>query len=105
MRPDQEEKVKALAEKLIDFAIRQCDPDNWTASPLAPKDMDEDQRGDAHWCAKYASQVLAVATRMQLLSEREKFAIPMGVEPSQKEIDAAERAAKKVLERVSGGKG
>ena len=101
MRPDQEEMLKDLAAKLVDRVLVDCDPDNWSGDKAIPKDMTADQRGDAHWCAKYASQLLSVTTRVVLLTERgNREHLP--VEPSESEIRAAAEEAERTIARALG---
>lgn len=72
MRKDQEQRLDDLAERIIDQALQDADPANWTASEKPPRDMSQDERGDAQWCRKVATGTLAIANQVLVMRERLK---------------------------------
>ena len=64
MREDQYVRLQALSEKLADAFIAEADPDAWSGSGKAPKDMDKHERGDRYWCKKNAAATGALLLRV-----------------------------------------
>lgn len=54
MREDHRQRLQSLTERLADRFIDEADPDNWTAAETLPRDMTQQERGDAYWCRKNA---------------------------------------------------
>jgi hypothetical protein len=67
MREDQVKRLEDVSERLAEVALRDADPDNWTASDVPLVDMTRDQRGDANWCRKTAVQTVALLNQVQRL--------------------------------------
>ena len=109
MREDQFLKLQALHVKLVDVALVEADPDNWSGQGVAVKDLSQQDRGDRYWCKKNAVATISLAIRIDtLLGKVEGY----GVTPSKPdegdseaeaqglldaEVNAAEREAKKML--------
>jgi len=64
MRDDQLSRLSTLHDKLIEVALRDADPENWTAGSKKLCDMTREERGDAKWCRSTA--VTSVALTMQV---------------------------------------
>jgi hypothetical protein len=73
MREDQYLKLQALTEKLLDVAVVDIDPANWTAYKVAPIEMTQQQRGDAYWCKKNAIATIGVIMRVESLIGRLQY--------------------------------
>lgn len=54
MRQDQIDRLNDLAERLADRFITDADPVNWSAADKLPRDMTQQERGDAYWSKKNA---------------------------------------------------
>jgi hypothetical protein len=70
MREDQYLKLQALTEKLLDVAVVDIDPANWTGFGIAPIEMTQQQRGDSYWCKKNAIATIGVIVRVETLLGR-----------------------------------
>lgn len=104
MRPDQRQRLADVAERLAEVAIRDADPDHWTAPELTLAEMSKEQRGDAAWCRKTAALSLALLVRMEQLTASEAAAPGAPSEPDpEAEIRRAEKAADAALNRVMRG--
>lgn len=114
MRADQLLKLETLRDRLLDVAMRDADPENWTAGGKAPKDMTREERGDAKWCRALAISTVALTmqvTRLMLNPATGGASVPD--EPGQPEQDEAETvdaeiaryeaAATEVLQRAARG--
>ncbi|WP_353094181.1 hypothetical protein [Methylibium sp.] len=107
MRPDQEARLDELSERIIEQALLDADPQNWTACEKTPAEMTEDERGDAQWCRKVATGTLAIANQVLVLRERLKeqskgWRKEWGSHDprAEDEITRAENEASKLLKRV-----
>lgn len=105
MRPDQRERLADLSERLAEQAINDADPDNWTGSGKLPQDLTQEERGDAVWCRKLALSTLAVLSSVARLQVEAPAKPPGGPQPEDAaavdaEIAAAEREARRLLDRV-----
>lgn len=54
MRQDQLQRLRELQEKLADRFILEADPAEWAGAGKAPRDMTQQERGDAWWMKKNA---------------------------------------------------
>lgn len=105
MREDQIKRLEDVSQRLAEVAIRDADPETWTASEVPLVDMTRDERGDANWCRKTAVQTLAVLAHVQrILTASPAPGAPGAgseVEASpEDQIARAERAANEMLERI-----
>ena len=67
MRPDQLLRIESLRDRLLEVALSDADPVNWTAFGKTPKDMTQQERGDAKWCRGLAISTVALAMQVQRL--------------------------------------
>jgi len=67
MRPDQWQRLQAVAEKVAEIAITDCDPENWAHSDKTSKELSRDQRGDAYWSRRQAIATCGVLARIHHL--------------------------------------
>ena len=67
MRVDQWQRLQAIAEKVAEIAIVDCDPDNWAHSDTPSKKLTRDQRGDAYWSRRQAIATCGVLARIHHL--------------------------------------
>ena len=115
MRQDQFDRLVSLTEKLTDQVLLDIDTANWTASGTLPKDMTQGDRGDAYWCRKNAMASTALLLRLYSITGAIQRANTnpgdsggAEVTPAEdetaglldKEIDAAEREARKLLDKA-----
>lgn len=106
MRADQFERLQTLQTKLVERALFDCDPDNWSAAGIKPSDMTKDQRGDAHWDRKIGVGTLSVLTKVVTLIgvTQGSFAAPPPSEDDPVDLEAeialAEREASDLLDQV-----
>ena len=107
MRADQFERLQLLQTKLVERALFDCDPDNWSGAGMKAADMTRDQRGDAHWSRKISVGTLSVLTKVVTLigTTQGSFAAPPSPEdPVEEDLDAeiatAEREAAALLDQV-----
>jgi hypothetical protein len=106
VRDDQYARLKDVAEKLADVVIHDANPDNWTATGKASKQMTKDERGDAYWDRKLAAASISVLVRVYSVTgmvERAGDADPEApIDDSlDKEVSAAEREAKRILSKLA----
>lgn len=114
MKQDQIVKLEALRDRLIEVAMIDADPLNWTAYGKKPVDMNKDERGDARWCRILATGTISLCMQMTRLlqnpitggavvpSEPGKSE-PNEEELVEEEIKRYEKAATAVLSRASRG--
>lgn len=109
MRQDQFEKLQTLSEKLLDVALIDADPENWSGYGILPKDLTQQQRGDAYWCRKMAVSIFSVLNRAAALTYivREQSNAGAGAAAVAEqgslldaEINAAEKEAEKLLDKL-----
>lgn len=67
MRLDHITRLEALRDKLLERALIDADPDNWTAGDKKPGDMNAAERGDTTWCRRVAVQTVSLAMQVQRL--------------------------------------
>lgn len=118
MREDQYLKLQGLHAKLVDAALVEADPDNWSGSGIAPKDLTQQDRGDRYWCKKNAVATISLAIRIDtLLGKMQGYGVtppkPEGAEDDAEaqaaglldaEVKAAEREAQKLLKQFQKSK-
>lgn len=112
MRQDQFEALQRRAEQLLDLFLAESDPDTWPGAGIEPGKMDKATRGDRVWCKRDAAATLVCAQRIGGLIDlaRKKTAdgedTPGAVTEDEDDLDreaeAAEAEARKLLERVQG---
>jgi hypothetical protein len=107
MRTDQLARLEALRDRLLEVAISDADPDNWTACGSKPKDMSKDERGDAKWCRSLAVSTVALTMQVQrlMLSQAAGSEVQANEEETvEAEMARYEVAATRVLARARDGK-
>jgi hypothetical protein len=67
MNADQITRLERLRDKLVDRALIDADPVNWTAGDKRPADMTAAERGDTTWCRRVAVQTISLAMQVQRL--------------------------------------
>lgn len=113
MREDQYLKLQALHAKLVDVALVEADPENWSGAGHLPRELSQQDRGDRYWCKKNAVATLSVAIRIDTLLAKVQGP---NVTPGKKgdeddgedaaaglldaEVNAAEREAKRLLRNL-----
>lgn len=108
MREDQAKRLEDLEERLVEAAIADADPQNWSGAGQFLCDMDKATRGDAQWCRKTAVQTVALLAQVRRVigdyraPEVHRPKHPHDDDP-EAQIADAEAAAAALLERVSGG--
>lgn len=110
MRQDQFEKLQALSEKLIDVAMDEADPDTWPGAGWKPAELTKEQRGDRYWSKKNAVATLSLIDRIhRIVNDVRSASAGGGADPAavteaetelDAEINAAEKEATKLLDRV-----
>lgn len=109
MRQDQFERLQALSDKLTDVVLTDADPAGWVGNGKLPKDLTQQERGDAYWCRKMAVATLSVLNRVAVLTDivREQSNAGNGAakvsadaETLDAEIKAAEKDAAKLLDKL-----
>lgn len=118
MRADQLTRLEELRDRLLETAISDADPANWTAGSKKPSEMTKDERGDASWCRRMAIQSVSLTMQVQRLLANpttggamvpDQPAATTSTEPDEEatidaEIERYERAATAVIDRASGKK-
>jgi len=103
MREDQCERLEAVEDKLIEVVLRDADPGTWSGAGLLLCDMTKQQRGDAAWCRKTASQTVVLLSQVQRVIANYRTPTK-GVPPNDPDpgemIRDAENAARALLEAV-----
>ena len=99
MTPAQLSRLLEIQNRLVDVALNDADPENWTASDMYLKDMTSEQRGDAAWCRKTAVQTVALLIRVQQLTQVQAPEDDKQPDPEQ-DIKRYEKAAREMIERV-----
>lgn len=103
MRPDQRQRLQAIADRLIEQTIMDADPDNWSGAGQTLRAMDKDTRGDALWCRKIAVQTVMLSAKIELLSVDPGAALGknrVDEDDVQRAIERAEADASKHLDRI-----
>ena len=112
MRADQYARLQALADKLIDVALDESDPETWSGHGKRMSDLTRDERGDRYWCKRNAAATMALTMKVYSLTghiERNGGTLPPDAPPDpeadlrdelEAEISAAEREAAALIERV-----
>lgn len=110
MRQDQFERMQELSERLIDVAMDEADPDKWPGAGWAADQLTKDQRGDRYWSKKNAVATLSLIDRIHHIVNYVRSASagggadPAAVTEAESELDAeinaAEKEATKLLDRV-----
>lgn len=103
MRPDQRQRLQAIADRLIEQTIMDADPDNWSGAGQTLRAMDKDTRGDALWCRKIAVQTVMLSAKIELLSVDPGAALgknKVDGDDIQRAIERAEADAAKHLDRI-----
>lgn len=120
MREDQYLKLQGLHAKLVDVALNEADPDNWSGQGIPAKDLTQQDRGDRYWCKKNAVATISLAIRIDtLLGKVQGYGVtPPGEQTGSSgdaeaeeaaglldaEVNAAEREAKKLLAKFQKAK-
>lgn len=117
MREDQYLKLQGLHAKLVDVALNEADPDNWSGQGVPAKDLTQQDRGDRYWCKKNAVATISLAIRIDtLLGKVQGYGVAPGAGDSgdteaeaaagllDAEVNAAEREAKKLLAKFQKAK-
>lgn len=106
MREDQIKRLEDMEERLVEAAIADADPQNWSGAGQLLMDMDRETRGDAAWCRKTAIQTVALTNQVRSLISNYRTPgggkSPIEEDPEQA-IKEAEAAARKLIDRVTGG--
>ena len=63
MRPDQEQSLADLTEKLADVFLSEADPGNWNGAGESQAEMTKETRGARNWDMKNANQAGALVMR------------------------------------------
>jgi len=103
MEPEQRERLADVMGRLTEVALRDADPDSWTAPGKTLKAMTKEERGDAAWCRKTACMTVSLLLQFQRLHQQatQEAPAPGDVAPSlDEELAAAEAKARELLERV-----
>lgn len=109
MRQDQYERLSTLSEKLADVVLTDADPDGWVGNGKLPKELTQQERGDAYWCRKMAVATLSVLNRVAMLTrivqEQSRDGVGAAVVVEEEslldaEINAAEKEASKLLDKL-----
>ena len=106
MRQDQIQRLAELSEKLADVVLEEADPAEWPGAGVPLASMTKEERGDRYWCKKNAAATFALLERTSSLltdvktvgNDRHK-----DDEDLDKQIQAKEKEAAKMLERVMKG--
>jgi len=102
MESEQRDRIADVMGRLTEVALRDADPDSWTAAHKSLKDMSKAERGDAAWCRKTACMTVSLLLQFQRLHQQAaQDPAPGDVAPSlDEELAAAEAKARELLERV-----
>lgn len=103
MNEEQCRRLEAVEDKLVEVALQDADPGNWSAPGVLLCDMTKEQRGDAAWCRKTAVQTLALLNQVQrtvaAYRQPQKGVLPDDPDPDAM-IREAERKASEMLVRI-----
>jgi hypothetical protein len=109
MNQEQFDKLQALQERLTDVFLDEADPQSWPGVGIPLANMDKDTRGDRYWSKKNAAATISLMQRIVNLTDSirrrtlEGDLGGVGEQPEvdiDKEIDAAEREAARLLDQV-----
>lgn len=112
MRPDQYARLQSLAERLIDTALEESEPETWSGHGKKPSELTREERGDRYWCKRNAAATMALCMKVYSLTghiERNGGSTPdpNAADPDaglrdelEEEITAAEREAAALIEKV-----
>jgi hypothetical protein len=104
MRADQLQRMADLSEKLADVVLDEANPETWPAPGVSVGDMTKEERGDRYWCKKNAAASLALLMKVEQVRSDWRTRDPDNPADDfnvDKTIDAAEREAAKLLDKVS----
>ena len=103
MREDQYLELKQLGEQLIDVALDELNPNNWSGAGRKLSELSRDDRGDRYWSKKNAGQTLTIIIKMQSLTgmiERAGFSDVARDPVVDNEIDDRNAYIRKEAERI-----
>lgn len=104
MRPDQLERLGALAEKLAEVVLEEADPDNWPGAGTPVTGLSKEQRGDRYWSKKNAAMTLVLLNDLAKVAANTKEALgrdPYTEPELDARIDKAEAQAARLLDEVA----
>lgn len=106
-------RLDALAERLTDVVLDEANPDNWSGGNKQMAKLTKDERGSRYWDKKNAAATLTVLVKVHSLIDLNartnggkaiKQAEDEEAEDLAKQINAAEKEAMKIIERVAATK-
>lgn len=108
MRKDQIERLDEIVERIADVFLTEADPDNWSGSGIALRDMDERTRGNRYWDKKNCIQTGSLLWRGIEIKDRQlgtspNHAVPLPEDDADKEIKRYEKKAKELIDAIQSG--
>ena len=106
MRPEQLQRLQELSEKLADVVLEEADPAEWPGAGVPLADMTTADRGNRYWCKKNAAATFSLLERTaSLLTDVKTVGNDRNKDDDdlEKQINAKEREASKLLEKVMKG--
>lgn len=106
MRPDQLIRLAELSEKLADVVLEESDPAEWPGANTPLAALTQQERGDRYWCKKNAAATFSLLERTaSLLADVKTVGNDRHKDDDDldKQIQAKEKEAAKMLERVMKG--
>jgi hypothetical protein len=98
--------MQSLSELLIDVVLVESNPESWTGHGRTLAQLKNSERGDRYWAKKNAIATMTLLTKVYYLTatveQRGAFKAPGHDEEADldKEISAAEREARTILDRL-----
>lgn len=103
MKPDQLERLQAVASTIAEVFIVEADPANWSGHNQGLAEMDAETRGARYWDKKNAIQTGTLLARVLDLSRYDQNAgkgNAMKEDTAEKEIKQFEARAKKLIDDI-----
>jgi hypothetical protein len=100
MSPENRERLKILEERLVQTVLQDANPDYWSGANVQPRNLGQQQRGDAYWCRKMAVASLTVLSKVMHLNSGVYDASAEDELEVQKQIDQATADADRLLDRL-----
>ena len=99
MTPEQRIRLSIVSERMAEVVLRDADPDNWIGGDKVPAELTKEERGDATWCRKMATQSVALLVRLEQLATVQ--GVGEFVDDPEADIRRAEARAADLLSRVA----
>jgi hypothetical protein len=101
MRPDQQERLRSVAEALTDVFLEEADPGHWPGAGVPLAQHTQAQRGDRVWHKKTVAASLLLLINIERLTENSRAGHPGEDDDLDRQIADAEAQAIQLLDKLT----